>query len=630
MALFRFAFLLRHSHLAPGIPLMDIIISFALGLKFDMVILAYAIIPFFVISLMPMIGFRDSRVMRGILQWLLFAVFGLVFLLSLIDIEYYRQYGEHLGVWFYSYFDHFKLVWFNVVNNSPVAIFAIIWILIMAAFVFFARLIGRILEKTDRANWFSKGFFGLLFLLFLALSMRGSLSVSPLDWGSAYHSNYGFANDLALNGVFTLSHSLYEDYAEKNSPSEYQFMPGDQALKTVQASVVSDMDSLLEPDKSLLRLSRYSGTDTLKYNVVIIILESWAAKFVGTLGGQPDATPFFDSLAEKSLLFNNFYASGLRTNRGLLSTLCAFPSLPGRTVMKRYGAPHPFTSIGDILGAKGYATYFLYGGDLGFENMEGFFRNQGFKNFVGLDDFPMGAALNKWGVPDHLVLERANQLFASSTEPFLGVVVTLTNHEPFKLPGPEFEVFPKSVENHEYLNTFHYSDWSLGQFFHQAEKEKYFRNTIFVLVGDHGKVLNRPDDMQHNFRIASLIYCPGRPDIKPRRIEEVCGQVDLVPTVLGLLGKPVIHESWGRDILAAPDNHGFAYLNRNDGFGWVEDSLIVSGGPNMPARLCRFPSDSLCINDISALYPSIFERMRRQGEAMLQLEVQMVRVRQPE
>jgi phosphoglycerol transferase MdoB-like AlkP superfamily enzyme len=630
MGLFRLFFLIRHWHLAPGIPAADIAVSFLLGTKFDMAMLSYAILPFFLISILPVVGFRHSVLVRRISLGIFFTVLSIVFLLSLIDIEYYGQFGEHLGIWFYSYLDHFGLVWYGVSHGYPIGLYALLWILVTSIFLIVALRIGKVIGKKERAGWISRGIYYLLSVFLLAVAMRGSLSLAPLDWGSAYHSNFGFANDLALNGIFTLSHSLYEDYAEKSRPSQFEFLPAGEPLKAVQETFAAPGDSLLEPEKSLLRLSRYDGP-AVENNVVIIILESWAAKYVGTLGGYPDATPFFDSLSRKSLLFDRFYASGLRTNRGLLSTLCSLPSLPGRTVMKRYGAEHPFISIADILDERGYKSYFIYGGDLGFENMEGFFRNQGFRNFTGIDDFPLGSALNKWGVPDHLVLERANQIFAQSREPFLGVVVTLSNHEPFKLPGKEFEVFPESVEFHDYLNTFHYSDWSLGYFFHKAEKEPYFKNTIFVLVGDHGKVLNRPNDMEHNFRIACLIYCPGREDIPPRRIETVCGQTDLLPTILGLLGKPAVHQSWGRNLLAPEnENRSFAYLNRNEGYGWIEDSLIVREDPGTPARLCRFPSDSLCINDISKMYPDIFQRMRHRGEAMLQLEVEMIRVRQPE
>ena len=624
-AFFRASFLFRHWHLAPGIPIGDIAISFLLGIKFDLSVLASLALPFFIFSSIPITGFEKSRMVRIVIQIILYAAFSLIFLLSLIDIEYYRQFGDHLGIWFYSYLDNFSLVWYGVSSGFPWVKYLFAWALITVVFIWLAARLNRIFEKREKSSSPGKVIYSIVGAALLALAMRGSVTLAPLDWGSAYHSNYGFANDLSLNGIFTLSRSLYESYndTDQHDPVKYHFMPREEALKTVQQTVVTPSDSLLHPDSTLLRQSLLPAGDSIKYNVVIIILESWSAKYVGALGGKPNATPFFDSLAQKSILFDNFFASGLRTNRGLLSVLCSFPSLPGRTVMKRYGAPHPFRSIADILGEKGYDSYFIYGGDLGFENMEGFFRGQGFSNFIGIDNFDRSQILNKWGVPDHIVLERANKIFSESKKPFVAAIVTLTNHEPFVLPGKEFEVFPKTIEHNDYLNTFHYADWALGQFFHQAEKEEYFKNTIFVLVGDHGKVLGRSEDMLHNFRIASLIYCPGMSHVKPRVVETICGQVDLLPTILGIIGDRSPYESWGRNILAS-DSLGFAFLNKDDSYGWIEDSVMVREEAGGRSGMYAFPSDSLAIHDISAQNPEKMKRLQQKGRAMLQLEVEMV------
>jgi phosphoglycerol transferase MdoB-like AlkP superfamily enzyme len=626
-AFFRMSFLFRHWHLAPGIPLGDIAVSFLLGIKFDLSVLASLALPFFIFSSIPIMGFEKSRLVRVVIQIILYTVFSLFFLLSLIDIEYYRQFGDHLGIWFYSYLDNVSLVWYGVSNGFPWVRYVIAWAVITAVFVLLASRLNRIFERKEKSSSSGKIVYGIIGAASLALAMRGSVTLAPLDWGSAYHSNYGFANDLSLNGVFTLSRSLYESYndTDQHNPVKFHFMPTGEALKTVQQTLVAKSDSLIHPDSTLRRQSVLPSGDSLQYNVVIIVLESWSAKFVGALGGHPNATPFFDSLAQKSILFDNFFASGLRTNRGLLSVLCSFPSLPGRTVMKRYGAPHPFRSIADILGEKGYESYFIYGGDLGFENMQGFFRGQGFTNFIGIQDFQSSDVLNKWGVPDHIVLSRANKVFSESKKPFVAAIVTLTNHEPFVLPGKEFEVFPKRMEHSDYLNTFHYSDWALGQFFSQAEKEEYFKNTIFVLVGDHGKVLGRSEDMLHNFRIASLIYCPGMPQVKPRVVETVCGQVDILPTVLGLLGDRSQHESWGRDILAT-ESMSFAFLNKNDSYAWIEDSVMVREEAGGRAGMYAFPSDSLAVNDISKQNPEKMKRLQQKGRAMLQLEVEMVHI----
>jgi len=577
LGLFRLIFLVRHLHLADEISIGDILMSFIYGAKFDLAIISYIVIPIMLISFLPKIGFDYSKLSRKILQAIMYVLFCLVFLLSLIDIEYYGYFGDHLGVWSYAYLDHFEPIFYSIVERYPIFWYLLGWLVLSAIFVFVANKFNKLFIDNGHKNLFSRLIYFVLITALLVISMRGGVSLAPIDWASAYHSNNVFANELSLNGVYTLSKNLYEYYDDvsRHHPTKYQFISDEEALKTVQGLVCLPSDSLIQPDQSLKRLSKYPGGES-KYNVVIIVLESWAARFVGAYGNRQGITPFFDSLADQSLLLKNFYASGLRTNRGLLSVLCSFPSLPGRTVMKLYGAEHPFMSIAEILKERDYESYFIYGGDLDFDNMGGFFRMKGFENFIGIDDFPSEAGLSKWGVPDHLVFERANEVFANqSRKPFIGVVVTLSNHEPFTLPDEKFEIFSSEVKYRDYLNTFYYSDWALGRFFESARQEKYFNNTIFLLVGDHGRIIDNPNDIVNNFKIASLIYCPGRGDITPRVIETICGQVDLLPTILGLLGQSTIHESWGRDILSLPPgDNGYAFINKGDAYGMVRDSLL--------------------------------------------------------
>jgi phosphoglycerol transferase MdoB-like AlkP superfamily enzyme len=626
LSFIRLLFLWRHWHLAQPIPGGEIISALFYGLKFDMSVMGYLIIPFFVLSYIPYIGFEYSRLGRNTIQTVFYTLFAIVILLDLIDIEYYGAFGDHLGVWFYTYLDQPGMVWYSIRTSTPVFQYLIGWAILTAIFTFAAIRLNRLFRTKASVGIPTRIFYFVVGGLFLAISMRGSFSVAALDWGGAYHAKHYFTNELSLNGTFTLSRSLYEYYNDisRHNPKTYKFMPSGDALRTVQELVVSKSDSLLEPESSLKRISRYPKNDSVQYNVVIIFMESWAARFVGALGCELGVTPFFDSLASKSILFENMYASGMRTNRGLLSVLCSFPSLPGRTVMKLYGASLPFTSLPEILSERGYQSYFIYGGDLMFDNMGGFFRKQGIENFIGIEDFPNRDESSKWGIPDHIMLARANQIFAQSPQPFFGAILTLSNHDPFVLPDKSFEVFPESLDYHEGLNAFRYSDWALGRFFESASKEPYFNNTIFVLVADHSHVMDKPDDIIGNFRIASLIYSPGHPDITPQRISRICGQVDIPPSLLHLLGGTVVHESWGIDIFDSTNQGiGFAFINNGANFGWLEDSLLFYERVGTSSNLFRWNLSSQRLIDISDKYPAQFRRMQHNGRAMLQLEVEM-------
>ena len=251
-------------------------------------------------------------------------------MLSFINVEYYGEFGDHLGVWFYAYLDNFDLVWYTIVESYPVFWYMAGWVLISALFIFVSNKLNRFLKREYRSNLVSNLIYPILFLALMIIGIRGGISLAPIDWGSAYHSNYYFANELSLNGVYTLSKNIFEyhDDTSRHSLSKYKFYDHREALKTVQDLISSPRDSLIEPDRSLKRFTAYPGTDRPAQNVVIIVLESWSATYVGALGGAPPVTPFFDSLARKSLLFENFFASGLRTNRGLLSILAHFLRYP--------------------------------------------------------------------------------------------------------------------------------------------------------------------------------------------------------------------------------------------------------------------------------------------------------------
>jgi phosphoglycerol transferase MdoB-like AlkP superfamily enzyme len=633
LALFRLGFLLKYKNLCSGIPATIILKSFVIGARFDILVISYIFIPFFIMGYLPLIGMSRLKITRIAVETILFTVFAFIFLLSLIDIEYYGEFGTHLSHWAFEYLDQMGMVFYSISSNYPVIPYLLLWGALTFIFIWWGiKLSKKIFKRVERGGIVLWILYFIFVCSLLALGARGRLGLAPFNWGVAYFSEYDFANQLALNGVYTLGTSLQDEYENAHSKSyeEFNFFPTEKAWTEVRKLVKSPNEEFVDSQNSLLRFYRppFERNENKNYNVVIIFLESWLAGYVGALGGKPDVTPFFDSLTYRGLLFEKFFATGTRTNRGLLSVLCSFPSQTGRSLMKKFGAPRPFKSIASILKERGYQSIFVYGGDLQFDNMQGFLREVGFKRFVGQFDFPKEKSLGKWGVPDHIVLDRANEEFSKMGEsPFLGVVLTLSNHEPFLLPDSSFRLFPSSVPDYKYLNTYRYSDWALGKFFSEAKKEPYFSKTIFILVADHGKVLQSQGDMPwERFHIACLFYAPAILGENPKRITTVGDQTDILPTLIGILGKPLLHQSWGKDLLSlSRENKGFAMMIDGKRIGWVEDPYFFVDRIGANHSLFNFGSDPLQKNDLSSQFPELVKKFQTKERSLLQASVEASR-----
>ncbi len=577
-AIFRFLFLLTHIDMWKFSEFKEVIWAFWVGFRFDSVILSMIVLPLYLITLLPAVILANRRVSRTLTLILVF-IFVIIFFLSAADLKYFDHFGSRLNYWALEYIEYPGLFFYSMVTFSSFALLLIIWIVATVSFyIVLRKAFKRLTRFESEPTTVSKTITYVLIFLLLLIGIRGRFGIKSLDWGTAFFCNNQYINQLALNPVFTLSHSIYEEIRDgrglfDQAADKLAFFDIHMADRTVARMLGIDSTEISNRFTPVRKSNPHISRDYMP-NLVIIIFESWSADRIGALGAEFDATPEFDRLCRDGILFENFYANGIRTNRGIPAILCSFPSLPGRSIMRRYAANYPFHSVAQILDQYGYRSIFAYGGDIEFDNMRGFLKSVGYDKFYGENDFPPGKKLSKWGLPDHLVFEHLINEIERLPRPFNLTILTLSYHEPYLIPDERFEKFGDSIPDANQLNCLYYSDWALGQFMKKFKNLAVYDSTIFVMTSDHclHQMASYPID-PNRFRIPLLIIAPDIDYPESPVIPMTGGQVDILPTLLGVMGIETSHLSWGRDLLSLNANDsGFAVLVNGQRLGYIAGS----------------------------------------------------------
>ena len=249
-------------------------------------------------------------------------------------------------------------------------------------------------------------------------------------------------------------------------------------------------------------------------------MESFAGRYVGALGSADGITPNFDRLAGEGLLFERFFANGTHTHQGMFASMACFPNLPGfEYLMQTPEGGHRFSGLPQLLGARAFDDVYVYNGDFAWDNQAGFFGNQGMKRFVGRNDYVNPVVSDPtWGVSDQDMFARAAEELGKldNGAPFYALLQTLSNHTPYALPDP---LPVAAVQGHgaldAHLTAMRYADWALGQFFERVRHEPWFKQTLFVVVGDHG--FGAPEEVTEmdllRFHVPLLLIAPASPSV---------------------------------------------------------------------------------------------------------------------
>jgi phosphoglycerol transferase MdoB-like AlkP superfamily enzyme len=330
-----------------------------------------------------------------------------------------------------------------------------------------------------------------------------------------------------------------------------------------------------------------------KLNVVLVSSESFGAEFSRLYGSARDLTPNFDALAQQGLWFSRTYASGTRTVRGLEALVSSIPPIPTVSILRRPGNEGVAT-WGAVMRSFGYHTSFLYGGYGYFDNMNHFFGSNGFE-VLDRNSIDSVRFENIWGISDEDLFDRSLTHFDAlhaAGEPFFSIIMTTSNHKPFTFrPGLEKQGIPETGGGR--AAGVRYADYALGQFIRQAQDHSWFDDTVFVVVADHGaRVYGVEQIPLKTYEIPLMIYSPSH--IKPKRVDTLMTQIDVAPTVLGLLGLPYEAPFFGQDVLSTPTQHRIAFFNHNHDVAIYRDGhLVVFGLKNAVSHFHYDPATNI-------------------------------------
>ncbi len=416
-----------------------------------------------------------------------------------------------------------------------------------------------------------------LILLLCLFAIRSSVDHRPANPALFALTGDPMVNTLILNSAWSVTHAIYGMKHENRSSEIYGKMSEEDILANVRATreLLQDARPLLG-DKELPTLTEQRATVRRErpLNLVIILEESLGATFVESLGGVP-VTPELEKLKKQGWWFEQLYATGTRSVRGIEAVTTGFLPTPAQAVVKLSLAQRNFSSLASILGRVGYESEFIYGGESHFDNMRGFFLSNGFSQVTDENDYRNPVFKASWGVSDEDLLNKTHERLLEKHgegKPSFTLVFTSTNHSPFEFPDGRIELYeqPKGTDN----NAVKYTDWALGRFMEKAKQSAYWKDTVFVVVADHDiRVRGETLVPIERFHIPGLILGA---DIKPRVVKTVASQIDLPPTLLSLLGVDALHPMPGRDLTLEPEGlPGRAMMQYNDNYAWMEGDRVV-------------------------------------------------------
>ena len=562
---FKAVFLIYHTSESSSLDLSTLSGIFWYGSRLDLAFAAYvSFVPFLLVCLSGF--FYSNKWIRVLLKG--YTALMLVFftILCTSDLELFRIWGSRL--------DSSPLLYLNTPEEMFISLGASpIWLIILLNVLvnlFFNTAYKKLLHpltaffRRERLRMLPA--YSLAGML-LIIPMRGGLQHAPITQSSTYFSEDIFVNQATVNVPWNFFYSLRKFGTEKENPYTYQRAEAADSL----------VNTLFQQagEKKRQRILRET-----KPNIVLIIWESFTAKAVEKLGGLSGITPEFETLAGEGMLFTHMYASGDRSDKGIVALLSGQPAQPAVSLLKDPEKTRRIPHLSQSLGKAGYHTSFYYGGDLAFANLDKYVQSGNFKQVVSDKQFAKKDRNSKWGVHDHIMLRRIlTDIDQKQTnQPFFKVLFTLSSHEPFDFP--EEARFKGESAASRFLSALHYTDGAIGAFIAEAKSRPWYENTLFIIVSDHGHTYPGKSAVyeKRKFHIP-MLWLGGALASKPAKIDHTLSQTDLAASLLGQLDLSAEEFRWSRDVFIA-GSRPFAPYFFKDGVWSILAGLLARAPPS--------------------------------------------------
>jgi phosphoglycerol transferase MdoB-like AlkP superfamily enzyme len=540
-----------------NLSLADALPSFGLGLRYDLRMVCVLLMVLIIIgSIRPFNPFESKRARTA--WFFVFGVIGFFFsFFYIVDFVHYEYLSQRLNASVLNYVKDagisMKMVW----ESYPVIK---LLILLTVAVILWLWAIRWLYKKASRHPVIIKPrkrvlYFIIAFLLF-AIGIFGRIGQYPLRWSYAFSLGSESKASLSLNPFQSFFSTLKfrgSSYDLIKTKGYYSFMASQLGIQ--------------QPDSVHLNVERsYPARDTfngVKPNVIVVICESFSAYKSSMWGNPLNTTPFFNEMCKRGILFDRCFTPSWGTARGVWATITGIPDVETpKTASRNMAMVSQHTIINDF---KGYEKLYFIGGSTSWANIRGLLQNNIDSLHLYEEDDYKAPKIDVWGISDKNLFLEANGFLKKQTRPFFAVIQTADNHRPYTIPSEDESRFKKlsypadtlnkyGFESNAELNAFRFTDYCYQQFIEAAQKEDYFRNTIFIFVGDHGIRGNAgnmfpkawTDKALTNVHVPLLFYSPAL--LKPELRTTTCSQADILPSVAGLTGRAYRNTTLGKNL----------------------------------------------------------------------------------